>query len=160
MTYWLVMRQLASRGTPPSPAALLLVRCEIWHGSTLAWRKPNYKVGGMDFGLSSSSSGDLVLKTISALINGGLNKACILGGDVGWLAVCHHKGATAHCHENLRGRASPDKPHWIRQMSLWSFKVVICYRLRIVLELRCEGKFSREKIPSRRFLFNLRLLKM
>ncbi|KAA0703043.1 Zinc finger protein 1 TAK1-interacting protein 27 [Triplophysa tibetana] len=79
------MRQLVSHGTLPSFADLLLVRCEIWHRSTLAWRKPNYKVGWMDFGLSYSSSGDLVLRTISALIDGRLNKACSLGADVGSL---------------------------------------------------------------------------
>lgn len=37
----------------------------------------------VDFGLSSFSSGDLLLKTFSALINARLNKAHILAGEVG-----------------------------------------------------------------------------
>lgn len=48
----------------------------------------------MDFGLSYSSSGDLVLRTISALIDGRLNKACILGADVGSLT-----GAVGVCDQ-------------------------------------------------------------
>ncbi len=39
----------------------------------------------VDFGLSSSSSEDLLLKTFSALINAQLNKAHILTGEVGSL---------------------------------------------------------------------------
>lgn len=82
VTYCSVMRQLVSHGTPPSPTALLLARCEIWHGPTQAWSKPNYKVG---WWILASSSGDLLLKTFSALINARLNKAHILTGEVGSL---------------------------------------------------------------------------